>query len=504
MDKCKRRKPWIRSRGRIALLSALMLGASVFLTGCEEEEYWDEAWYEGDTAEDHGEYIGYAEPAEIGDSADSAADFGNGVVNGGRSMAMRSVRKGSGSTRYGSSGKLEGTIAVVTILADDATSEWNLSEDDDFRMYSTIYNDLRIGCGWIEEACAAYGRNVNFVWDWDAHDELIYRTSLDRSIGDNYYGAYNDMQEFIGANIDSEGIRSALGANGIVYMVCVDTPSSNTTASSTFSWEAGCPCEYEMCFMLMNYKGQINAPATFAHEILHTFGAPDLYYAGKRGITQEYVDYAKLAGTNDIMRVTWDLDTNYYVYDSVKNEITDITAYYLGLTDYSDTVQEWSLGQSDYARYGDVTEDAAGDNAEDVAGGATEDVIADAAGNATEDVMADAEGGVMEDVIADAAGNAAEDVIADTAEDVTEQADGTTWDYGYDNDYENSSYGWWNMLDPGWEKSDWIYKDGEWYIYDEETGYFYIYMEEYEMFAALDEDDNLYFFDNETGEWVEE
>ena len=458
------------------LLFALMLGAAVFLTGCEEDEYWDEAWYEEDAAEDYGEYIGYAEPTEIGESADSAADFGNGIVNGGRSMAMRSVRKGSGGTRYGSSGKLEGTIAVVTILADDATSEWNLSEDDDFRMYSTIYNDLRIGCGWIEEACAAYGRNVNFVWDWDAHDELIYRTSLDRSIGDNYYGAYNDMQEFISANIDSEGIKSGLGANGIVYMVCVDTPSSNTTASSTFSWEAGCPCEYEMCFMLMNYKGQINAPATFAHEILHTFGAPDLYYAGKHGITQEYVSYAKSAGTNDIMRVTWDLNTNYYVYDSVKNEITDITAYYLGLTDYSDTVQEWGLGQSDYALYGDT------------------------AGDATED----AAGNIAEDVIEDAAEDAAEDVMADVAEDVTEQEDGTTWDSGYENDYETSSYGWWNMLDPEWEKSDWIYKDGEWYIYDEETGYFYIYMEEYEMFAALDEDDNLYFFDNETGEWVEE
>ena len=36
------------------------------------------------------------------------------------------------------------------------------------------------------------------------------------------------------------------------------------------------------------------------------------------------------------------------------------------------------------------------------------------------------------------------------------------------------------------------------------TRYFYIYMESYELFAALDEDDNLYYFDNETGEWVEE
>lgn len=445
-------KPCMRNSSNIALIFVLMLGASVTLTGCADEEYVDEAYYQeedgeysgGDIEENGEEYTGYDTSVEIGESVDSAADFGNGVVNGGRSTVMRSVRRGSAGTRYGSSGKLEGTIAVVTILADDTTSQWNLSEDADFRMYSTIYNNLKIGCGWIEQACAEYGRNVKFVWDWDAHGELIYRASLNRSIGDNYYGAYNDMQDFISNNIDSEGIKSAFGANGIIYMVCVDTPSSNTTASSTFSWETSYPCEYEMCFMLMNYKGQINAPATFAHEMLHTFGAPDLYYAGKRGITQEYVSYAKSAGTNDIMRVTWDLNTNYYVYDSVKNEITDITAYYLGLTDYSSTVQEWGLGQSDYACYGDSAEQA--DNT----------------------------------------------VLTDNYE-----AD----NYGEDDD---SSYGWWNMLDSRWEMSDWTYEDGEWYIYDEETGYFYIYMESYELFAALDEDDNLYYFDNETGEWVEE
>ena len=36
------------------------------------------------------------------------------------------------------------------------------------------------------------------------------------------------------------------------------------------------------------------------------------------------------------------------VYDSVKNEITDITAYYVGLTDYSETVQEWGFEPSQH------------------------------------------------------------------------------------------------------------------------------------------------------------
>ena len=106
-------KPCIRNSSNIALIFVLMLVASVTLTGCADEEYVDEAYYQeedgeysgGDIEENGEEYTGYDTSVEIGESVDSAADFGNGVVNGGRSTVMRSVRRGSAGTRYGSSGK---------------------------------------------------------------------------------------------------------------------------------------------------------------------------------------------------------------------------------------------------------------------------------------------------------------------------------------------------------------------------------------------------------------
>lgn len=221
-----------------------------------------------------------------------------------------------------------------------------------------------------------------------------------------------------------------------------------------------------MCFMLMNYKGQINAPATFAHELLHTFGAPDLYYAGKYGITDQYVKDVASSGLNDIMRVTWDLNTGYYDYNSVYNKITDITAYYLGLTDYSDSVQSWGFEQSDYAYYGDA---------------------GTAAGQGTTiDAQTDADDG-------ESAGDGGAGTGGST------EAGGGSGSTG-----SEESYNWWNMLDPNWTKDDWQYNDGEWYIWDEETQYFYIYMEEYGVFAAMDSDDNVYWLDNNSGEWVAE
>ena len=83
--------------------------------------------------------------------------------------------------------------------------------------------------------------------------------------------------------------------------------------------------------------------------MLHTFGAPDLYKADTTsGITQEYVDYAANIGLNDIMRTTYDASTGDYHYDSIVNDITDITAYYVGLTSQSDTVDEWGFGPSEH------------------------------------------------------------------------------------------------------------------------------------------------------------
>lgn len=468
-------------------LWAMLLGAMIFCAGCADD-FEDDTYDDGYTeSSEYSVDAGYEDPDGILANADNVEiaeipvdteDFGNGAVNGGNTVAseksagMRSVRRGgnaaynSGITTYGSSGKLEGTIAVVTILANDTECSWDLTDKADFNMYSMIYKNLRVGCSWITQACAEYGRNVNFVWDWDKYPELIYRATVDRSIGSNYLSSYYDMCEFISNNIDSEAIKSDLGANGIVYMVCVDTPSTNTTASSTFSWTRDCPQEYEMCFMLMNYKGQINAPATFAHELLHTFGAPDLYYAGKYGITDQYVKDAASSGLNDIMRVTWDLNTGYYDYNSVYNKITDITAYYLGLTDYSDSVQSWGFEQSDYAYYGDA---------------------GTAAGQGT---TIDAQTGADD-------GGSAGDGGAGTGGST--EAGGGSGSTG-----SEESYNWWNMLDPNWTKDDWQYNDGEWYIWDEETQYFYIYMEEYGVFAAMDSDDNVYWLDNNSGEWVAE
>ena len=57
------------------------------------------------------------------------------------------------------------------------------------------------------------------------------------------------------------------------------------------------------------------------------------------------------------------------------------------------------------------------------------------------------------------------------------------------------------MLDSTWEKSDWEYQDGEWVIWDDETQYYYIYVEDEDLFLAIDQENNGFMFQKDSSEW---
>lgn len=69
----------------------------------------------------------------------------------------------------------------------------------------------------------------------------------------------------------------------------------------------------------------------------------------------------------------------------------------------------------------------------------------------------------------------------------------------------DSDYDWWNLLDDSWTREDWDYEDGCWYIWDEETQCTYVYIEEEGVFGAMEEgSDEIYWLDEESGEWLPE
>ena len=110
--------------------------------------------------------------------------------------------------------------------------------------------------------------------------------------------------------------------------------------------------------MQMRNSRGLTVPAVFAHEMLHTFGAPDLYWTDTYsvfeldyGITKEFTDYVKENELNDIMRITWDPQTGNYLTKTIAQHITEITAYYAGLINHSDIVEEWGFDPSDHVEH---------------------------------------------------------------------------------------------------------------------------------------------------------
>ena len=89
--------------------------------------------------------------------------------------------------------------------------------------------------------------------------------------------------------------------------------------------------EYSCLYKTDAYTdGEAESPATYAHEILHLFGAPDLY----EGSSDPYVDEALVSYVadtypGDIMLSTYE-DDGSSRFDAITKEISPLTAYCLG------------------------------------------------------------------------------------------------------------------------------------------------------------------------------
>ena len=85
--------------------------------------------------------------------------------------------------------------------------------------------------------------------------------------------------------------------------------------------------EYSCLYKTDAYTdGEAESPATYAHEILHLFGAPDLY----EGSSDPYVDEALVSYVadtypGDIMLSTYE-DDGSSRFDAITKEISPLTA----------------------------------------------------------------------------------------------------------------------------------------------------------------------------------
>lgn len=320
------------------ILIAVMVITSVadaFLDDEKVEKYDEDSYCSSDTENDDA-----GEGNVCGDDSGNDSDS-----NGGSCMY-------DGSWSLGTAKVPDGTTVVVSIFTDDSVSSWNSDSDDDLNTMADSLDYVGIACDWISESSKKYGYDAQFVYDWSENADLGYTADVDCDIVKDEDNNTDVMDGFIDSNVPTDKLLSEYNADNILYLVYINTPDSNEETSCTVSYYDGASYPYEICFMYVNCEGEEEAPAAYAHEMLYTFGAIDLYMADYSyddyNITQDFVDYIENSDGNDIMYTTYDAYTDEPHYDEITNELTDIDAYYVGWLDDSELADQWGLVDSEH------------------------------------------------------------------------------------------------------------------------------------------------------------
>lgn len=250
----------------------------------------------------------------------------------------------------GSAGRLGGRTLIISVFASDNSYRWDFNLPEDIAKMSNINSYLGTATDYLSEQAAQYGVEADFVYDFTENPDLAYYLDLPfYATDDDSNVAEVAMNEFLDDNVDSMALYHKYEADNIIYFMFFNTDADTSAITCTRNWYRGIEHPYEIVFLFYIDYGVVNCPAVYAHEMLHAYGAPDLYYAdAEYGITEEFLEYVTTETPNDIMYYCSDISTNQYVYNRVTNDLSELDAYYVGLIDECALVEEYGLSPSQH------------------------------------------------------------------------------------------------------------------------------------------------------------
>ncbi|HEX3078252.1 MAG TPA: hypothetical protein VHQ24_15445 [Lachnospiraceae bacterium] len=232
----------------------------------------------------------------------------------------------------GSAGYLSGKSLLISIYVRTDDKEWTPSE----MTYSK--ESIDEAARWIEKQGEAYGQKVELIYDIDANSDLMYYQDISFRIdsdSDNnnteLYYIYN--LDWIEKNIPTQELKEKYNVDSIGYIFFVN--DWGTSYAYPHYVENGTDYYEEMCTLFLHdssLPSEYETPATYAHEILHLFGAIDLYEDACPDEITEYVEE------------TYPLEIMYDTYvegllddiSSGSKVVSPITAYMIGWEDNID------------------------------------------------------------------------------------------------------------------------------------------------------------------------
>ena len=226
------------------------------------------------------------------------------------------------SYKLGSAKSLEGKNLIYSLFVDTPDAKWT---DRDKKK---VLQNLEIAKEYIETEAKSYRKKVDLVVDFEENEDLTGSARINFSLkdGEDYEEALDEeITAWFDEQIDYEALCKEYKAKGIATIVFVNHKGST----------------YAICYdgidnpkeSLVMFAGEV--PAVYAHEILHLFGAHDLYEDAE--YTEEVCEYVKKAYPDEIMYTV--TDKNGRLNDSeIQNELSPITAYHLGWANYIEEI----------------------------------------------------------------------------------------------------------------------------------------------------------------------
>lgn len=243
--------------------------------------------------------------------------------------------------KFGSASYIDDKTLIVSIYASDNESSWDFSDKNQNALATQMMNELSVATSWLTQEVSEYSKGAEFIYDWAKNPDLVYSVRFYETLVRADGGAYYDQVAYINKYINTEELLRKYDAQNIIYVFFFNTPPSNPHNPWSISKTANDNFNTEIINIFYRFDNDfVVNPCIYAHEIMHCFGAKDLYYKN-RYITQDYVDYLSSTESDDIM-------FSVYTGNEIHNSFSPLDAYYMGLSESCPEVEKWNLAKSDY------------------------------------------------------------------------------------------------------------------------------------------------------------
>lgn len=227
-----------------------------------------------------------------------------------------------GKNPEGSVRLLQDTTILVSIFVDDAESTWDAAS------IQAVREKLGVATGFISTQAALYDVQASFIYDFEQEPMLFLKKTYKETIsydGQDFWNVNKTIDEWISQDVHSKALLNQYGAKNIGYLVFFNKPGLCYSNVYYMNYDDSLYQEKSILFANSYQTEKAESAATYAHEILHLFGAVDLYKMNyDDGVTGEFVTHVKTSYPNEIMYASSGTS------QQITQTITPVTAYFLG------------------------------------------------------------------------------------------------------------------------------------------------------------------------------